>query len=467
MPKRVQDVVAPGDSGERRVPLTVHASGKKSIRDIPIPERRGRDSVVRPTPSLQEEIVLTETERARLRRGEEQDSGSSTMMLYVKILVGVLIVAGLAGAAFFSGLFKQSAVVTVEPKTKTVTLDGSFQAHKEPKDGELGFTVTTLSAEDTQTVPATGEKQVETRASGRIVVFNNESSAPQRLIKNTRFETPEGLIYRISDSIVVPGQKKVNGETVPGSIEVTVYADTPGPRYNIGLSDFTIPGFKGDLRFQTFFARSKTPMTGGATGAIKTGAPSDIARARESLRAALKDKVLSDAKTQVPGGSVLYEAGASVVYESLSAPEDSAVKERATVYVPLFDTAALSVFLAAQTIAGFDGAPVLAQNLSGLSFTPSMPDLNVSSAEDVAFGLKGSVTFVWQFDQDKLKRDLSGQDKGRVETVLAGFPAISKASVSVKPFWKSSLPSDAANITISIEGQATTSQMSGDVSSHE
>lgn len=457
MPKRVQDVAPPQDSGERRVNVTVNASGKKSIRDIPIPERRGRENFARADNTEREDIVLTDKERMRLQQGEES-STSSSMMFYIKILIGVLIVAGLAGVAVFSGIFKQSAVVTVEPKVKTVTLDGSFQAHKEPKDGELGFTVMTLSAEDTQTVPATGEKQVETRASGRIVIFNNQSSASQRLIKNTRFETPQGLIYRIQDSVVVPGQKKVNGETVPGSLEVTVYADSPGTNYNIGLTDFTIPGFKGDPRFQTFFARSKTPMTGGATGTIKTGAPSDIARARESLRAALKDKALSDAKGQVPAGSVLYPAGATVVYESLSAPEDSAVKERATVYAPLFDSAALSAFLAGQTIAGFDGALVLAQNLPDLTFIPSQPDLNVSTADDVSFSLSGSVTFVWQFDQDKLKSDLAGQDKGRVETVLAGFPAISKASVSVKPFWKGSLPSDAANISVSIQGEATTSE---------
>jgi len=74
---------------------------------------------------------------------------------------------------------------------------------------------------------------------------------------------PGGLL---SSAIDISSLFIENGKTVPGSIEVTVYADEPLSKYNIGLTDFTVPGFKGAPQFETFYARSKTPMTGGFTG---------------------------------------------------------------------------------------------------------------------------------------------------------------------------------------------------------
>ena len=77
-------------------------------------------------------------------------------------------------------------------------------------------------------VTSENEVTIKTEASGKIVVYNNYSTAGQKLIKDTRFETPNGLIFRIKDAVTVPGKKTVGGETVPGSLEVTVYADKEG-----------------------------------------------------------------------------------------------------------------------------------------------------------------------------------------------------------------------------------------------
>ena len=71
---------------------------------------------------------------------------------------------------------------------------------------------------------ATGKEEVSLKASGRIVIYNNYNTAKQRLVRNTRFETPPGFIYRINKSIDVPGQTTEAGRTIPGSIEVTIHA---------------------------------------------------------------------------------------------------------------------------------------------------------------------------------------------------------------------------------------------------
>ena len=100
------------------------------------------------------------------------------------------------------------------------------------------------------------------------MIYNKYSAEAQIFVKDTRFETPEGKIYRIDRAVTVPGMKNSGGQTVAGSVEATVYADKSGSEYNIGFSDFTIPGLKGGLKYEKFYARSKTPMTGGMKGTV-------------------------------------------------------------------------------------------------------------------------------------------------------------------------------------------------------
>ena len=153
--------------------------------------------------------------------------------------------------------------MTITPKQNKTLVDAQFVAALDAGVGELTYEIMTIEKTDSKKIVAAGREEIEEKASGKIVIFNDFNTSSQRLIKNTRFETPEGLIYRINRSIVVPGQKTEDGEKVPGSIEVTVYADEAGDKFNISLTDFTVPGFKGSPRFEKFYARSKTPMAGG------------------------------------------------------------------------------------------------------------------------------------------------------------------------------------------------------------
>jgi len=59
--------------------------------------------------------------------------------------------------------------------------------------------------------PATGKEKVEEKASGRLTIFNAFSSQPQVLIAGTRFQSPEGKIFRLTDRITIPGAKINNG----------------------------------------------------------------------------------------------------------------------------------------------------------------------------------------------------------------------------------------------------------------
>lgn len=426
---------------------------RKSIRDIPIPgnrkhketERNGNGSPSPLEPQFgggwQEPPVSFWGEAFRGFFGKIPRK----FLVIGGVVVLVLIVFG--GLKFFS----VSAHLAIVPKSQEVLVDGSFTAKKEAKAGELQFELMTVSRDAAKTVPSTGEKKVENKASGTIIVYNNYSSQSQRLIKNTRFETPEGLIYRIDRSVTVPGRTTIKGKTTAGSMEAAVYAGAPGEKYNIGLADFTIPGLKGDPRFKDTYARSKTEMTGGFIGTVKVASVQDIAAAQADLDKSLRAQLLSEVSSQKPDGFIFYDNGVYIESQLLSAPEANEVKKRATVYAVIFDKKKLSRFLAERLAPDYDGGEVLGTALESLLFSSEPLSDKPWQKGSLTLALKGRTTLKWSFDEERLKQDLLGQPKDRVPTVLKAYPSIERAEVIIRPFWRSTLPNDASDITISIE----------------
>lgn len=97
------------------------------------------------------------------------------------------------------------------------------------------------------------------RAFGVMTIYNKQS-APQRLIKNTRFESPEGVVFRITQgSVTVPAMK----DGAPGMLSVTIFADETGAKYNIQPTTFKIPGIKGTVAYDLVYGQSAQAMVGG------------------------------------------------------------------------------------------------------------------------------------------------------------------------------------------------------------
>lgn len=365
------------------------------------------------------------------------------------------LILGIVLISFLFSLFFGGAEVTVHPKEDSLTVSGDFSAvGSDPKEGELRYEIMTLESLLTKTVPATGSEQAEVKASGQITIFNDFNSSPQRLIRNTRFETPEGLIYRIDKSVVVPGQE----DGGPGSIEVTVYADEPGEEYNIALTDFTIPGFKGAEQFEHFYAQSVTPMTGGFEGERLVVEESVLESERTALQRELESDLRGQVADQIPEGFVSFDTGVFVVYSSETPVEkgnDVEIREKAVLYNILFEEGALAKYLALNTLASFDSSQsVRFKEGATLSFTPLPPaeggDIEPWRTGELDFRMSGNADIVWQFDEEKLKSDLAGRNKEAIHTILSGYPSIDEAEVVIRPFWRGNFPEDTEEIKIDV-----------------
>lgn len=419
---------------------------KKDFNDIVPPEHRSirKVSVERNThrKALRQRIA----ERADAPEAPRGRRNSSRWGLWVVALV-LLLVLVFGFSFLFSG-----AKLVVTPKQRTVHIEADFNAVRNPGINDIGYEIMTIEREEAQDVSPSGKEFVEEKASGSIVIYNNYNSSSQRLIRNTRFETPDGLIYRVNESVVVPGRQTENGTAVPGSVEVVVYADEPGEKYNIGLTDFTVPGFKGDPRFESFYARSKTEMTGGFVGDRQTISAAEETGARDALRSKLASQLLREAMSQTPEGFEMYENGIFTVFSSLPNSEHGSqvsVREKATLYGVLFKKDALAQFIASNTIAGFDNEPVEILNPQALAFAILNKETKKPWEEDgFSFRLAGNVHVVWTFNANELKVDLAGKAKGALETVLTGYPSVDEAHIILRPFWRQTFPDDVSDIKV-------------------
>lgn len=441
----MKDVIVPQNDIIRRAPLVPEAPVREApstrrIDSNPFFEKGSRAK--KSEQKLEQKSVPTSR-----RNGGSGAKGALFALLFTVLLALVFVVLN-----YFA-----TAVVEITPITHNADINATITTPKEAGVGELIFNTATISEEQTKEVPATMKKDVQVKASGKVVIFNEYSKDSQRLIKNTRLESSTGKIFRIDQSVVVPGMKG----NVPGSVEVLVYADAPGKEYNIGIEQdkFTIPGFKGDPRYTKFYGKQKenAPIAGGFKGEVKVPSEVDILAAREELKQELKKIVVEKLRSQIPQDSSFFPGSMIVKFEEVplafSADDVSKVSERAIATVFFFNTKMLTEKLAELSLPDdFKGKSLSILDTTPLTFAFVDPVENIvlSDITKLKFTMSGSVVFVGDIDTEKIRTELAGKKKKDFATIITEKDNVYKANAIVRPMWKSLFPEDPSKITFKI-----------------
>lgn len=429
----------------------------RGSRSAPPPPPPVRESIT-PPPPPSEPITRRMSNNEPPYRPVAEGRKKKSFFGVASIVVGLLILVLGAGAVFmFSG-----AEISVVPKEASAFIDGTVTgtrsgaaASSTPVDA-LPFDILTIEETATKSAPATGEETASVPASGTIVIYNNYSKTPQKLIKNTRFETPDGLIFRVRDSVTVPGQTEVDGKKAAGSVEAVVYADEAGEKYNIGLTDFTVPGFKGSPQYEGFYARSKTTMTGGFVGTRKTVSTSDAVALRTALEEGLRTSLTNGAKGKVPSGFVMPEKSIFVTFAEPTQSSDGSnvtFTMKATLHGVIVGESELARVIAKKNVPSYDDSPVTIKDISALSVTPVIPENATDpwNATTLDFVLKGNVVIAWIVDSKRLAADLAGKSEEALNTVLTGYPGVARAKAILRPIWRSTFPTNPDEIKVTFE----------------
>ncbi len=365
-------------------------------------------------------------------------------------IFGILIISFLA----FYGIFDRATVI-IQPRTDIINLQLKISASSDAAsvDDKLNIIpgqLFSFQQEESGLFPVTGSKNVVQKASGIITIYN-KSIASQRLVATTRFQSPQGIIFRIPQTINVPAALK-NGNTItPGSIESTVIADKPGSEYNIGITRFSIPGFEGTPKYEDFYAVSKTEMSGGQIGEAMVVTEADYLKARDAIINKLKKEI---------SGSLIKQSGQLKVLNSTDIKFDDPITN-AKIGDPTNELK-MTIRGSAQ-IFGFresDVKELIEKSISkkgefdfidnSLSIKYSGPITDAVS-KTMKFTVEADINVAAKINSQKILNDILDLNGDSIRLYFKNLKEVESAYVTLFPFWVKKIPTQENKVKIIIK----------------
>ena len=458
-------VAASVASGED-VPVTIvrdeasaaSASAPETIEAVPSEEEEGEFSSAPlfSPPESDYEQPYDESLKKESSRSRRVQSSPLTMRF---VATSFAVLALVIGGAFY--VLSPKLTVEIVPKKDVVRFDFSVAADTtlstiDVDGGRIPGQMISMEKEVSDTFTATGRKDQASKAEGTVTLYNEYSSAPQSLVRNTRLRTNDGKIFRLKDPVTVPGAKVQGGKvTAPGTVSAGVIADQAGVAYNIGPSEFTIPGFEGTDKYAKFKAVSTQSMTGGSAREGYVATAGELDAAKKALEDMLANAANSEVEKNIPKGSVVLPAATHQ-----TTPEFSVDTPDADGKFTAHLKATFSVFVFSENDIG-----ALAEHELGKRLLPSqksLPHTRVISYEGetlsankatLSFTVKANELVSGVVNTDELKESLAGKGEAEIRDILKQYETMESAQVVFSPRWISLAPKNTKRIFITIEEQ--------------
>ncbi len=302
--------------------------------------------------------------------------------------------------------------------------------------------------------PASGKRAVQQKAVGKVTIYNAYSSDPQPLVATTRLLTPDGKIFRIVKSVVVPGAKIVEGNIIPSTLVTDVIADQAGAEYNVGpVSHFTIPGLKGTPKYSAFYADSAAAMTGGFVGTVAYPTDGDLTKAKSDMTGKLEEAAKQRIASRIPsefkiidGSSKFVVLKHSVITESSAAEGMFTLSSEGQISAVAFREIDVVAMLAGKLER--DKGTDYEVKTAAIAYGAGRADL---TAGKISFPVTYKASIVRKVNAEALKTNIRGKSEKDLRDLLFSIPALETTKIDLWPFWVNSVPTNEAKITVSVD----------------
>ncbi|MDP4008547.1 MAG: hypothetical protein Q8P68_05145 [Candidatus Peregrinibacteria bacterium] len=340
---------------------------------------------------------------------------------------------------------------------------------------------------------STGHLFEGSNSSGEITIIN-KSNHNWPLVKDTRFQTEDGLVFRIKTDAIIPASREIPkirenrsayADSVPGELAVSVVADIEdaygqviGDKGNIGPSHFFVPGLSKESQ-NLLYGESKFNFTGGESISSPRVVKEDISASKEKLLEVMKSDAVSALRDKI-------EMDNSLKNTNLKLMEDSFVltfsEPKYTVAPDLIDKELQEFDVSGEVkVTGIaynfnEVMNILRQDLQ----THKSPDKRLVYIYDQSFAydiadidkqtgiikITASIKGIEEFDINpdsetgqrlikKIKEHVIGKSKKEAADYIQNLPEINKVNISTWPSWAPNLPAVPENIKIEvIQGEA-------------
>jgi len=397
--------------------------------------------------SPEEHIPLQHKRRIRLRL-PRQVSGMRVTAL------GIIFIVIVVGGVFLGVKVLPRATITINATTldrsyaDSITVDTALtsinllelsipgESFTQKKNLQLSF-------------PTSGKKYIEQKAEGVITVYNAHSSEPQGLVKNTRFETPDGKVYRLVSALTVPGAEIIDGKVVPSSIDAKVIADKAGADYNSGpVQKFTIPGFSGSPKFKTFYGASTGSMSKGFVGETAYPHDADLAEAKKTLTETLERSMEDLMRAQIPREFKIIDGATKFTLSNIDI--NTALNESGQFAVFGEGEMTMTAFREDDLLSLFHER---AEKEAEVDFDVREYSLTygagaLASAGNLIVPVEYTGTLTRSVDPVAIKNLIAGKAESELRSLIFSLPGIQSAHISLWPFWVRDVSDNIENIDV-------------------
>jgi len=355
-------------------------------------------------------------------------------------LTFLIITVGLLGFVIF--ITSKKAVITVIAKEDSKSINISANLDNLGESGKIkGVVTTTIFFSEEKYFP-TGSKSMTGVAEGEVTIYN-KSNVEQVLVKTTRLLNPDGVLFRLSDRVVVPA----NGEII-----AKVYADKEGVESEIGPSQFIIPGLNVE-RQKFVYAESKSKMAGG-TRLVGFLSESDLNNAKTDYA----DKVKKSA-TDLLIGTNWDSLGKIALVVSQTVSSDKNVGEEidgfvlsgtSTLIIVGYDRLALAnlvskemsqkINVGSERVLSVGGEPVV--SILGYDLANYSAQLSIKQEAVVTLDPDAETL---------LPRNFTGKSADEIKRYLVGLDHVTEVDVKLSPSWIRKAPTVPDHIKVIVK----------------
>lgn len=311
-----------------------------------------------------------------------------------------------------------------------------------------------LETEGAKKYPATGKKNIGGKASGNVTItnaFKNPDGSGSEIPLKSNVEVKDaktGKIFLTNSSLTVPAltyscdQKTGICQPKSGTATVKITASESGESYNIGPSDFSIPG----LGMSSVSAKSSENMSGGYDKFVSVVSDADINKAKEDYTKELFNKAKDDLKAKLDKSQKLLEGAVKgeVLSTSSSADPDTQANDfeiKAKVKISTLVVneneyrSLLSQFLE-KTL------PSDKRLVSGAIDSVELSLISYDSQNQI-MRVKANVNtqVVPKINEERIKESIAKKSESEATAYLKSLNEIESVQVKLWPYWMKKLPS--------------------------
>ncbi|KKP68620.1 MAG: hypothetical protein UR66_C0004G0020 [Candidatus Moranbacteria bacterium GW2011_GWE1_35_17] len=439
----------------------IKLSEKESVFDKFPEDNAGNDSFLEQQEIAFKNLFTKSPEQTMPENKDEFSTNRILKFLWIFAVVIVILIAGI-GAYFFL----PSAEVKVFPFNKNENL--SLKLNVAEDSGSFGEQNSLINLK-TEVIEkesmlslnfdASGEKgDSNQKARGKMTIYNEFSEASQILVVTTRFLSNDNKLFRLLETVTVPGMAMKDGKMEPGKIEADIVADEAGEEFNIKEATFTIPGFKGSSKYEKFYAKLEQETKGGGSSGngLKVVSKSDIESAKfkteEQLKTQLRENIknsLTEEKYLLDNAMAYEVVDFSVFPEEGSITENFEYQAKIKIKALVFSAKEMNEKITSFIKANSDQDKF---SMELISFENNYGNADIDfSKKTIKMDVNVNAKLRSKIDADKISNSLAGKNRDELSDVVRNYPEISKVEAVISPsFLSNSFPRYPSRIKVTL-----------------